>query len=108
MQDEDLAKQWAADINEAVSAISCRPKTLLVIVNPWGGNGRANNAWNRQAYPIFTQAGSTPIILHPCRPQSPASIMLETAPEHLLWKTCSWTVSATLGGTMTTQLSIGR
>ncbi len=57
VQDDDVAKQWAADINEAVSAISCRPKTLLVIVNPWGGNGRANMAWSRHAFPVFTRAG---------------------------------------------------
>ena len=53
-----MARQWAADINEAVSAISCRPKTLLVVVNPWGGNGRANRAWSRHAHPIFSQAGA--------------------------------------------------
>ena len=54
-----MAKQWAADINEAVSAIRCRPKTLLVIVNPWGGNRRANKAWSRHAFPVFTRAGTT-------------------------------------------------
>ena len=67
VQDEDLAKQWAADINEAVSAISCRPKTLLVIVNPWGGNGRADRAWTRHAYPIFSQAGNMYRMLYVCR-----------------------------------------
>ena len=64
-----MAKQWAADITEAVSAISCRPKTLLVIVNPWGGNGRANKAWSRHAFPIFTQAGTTFPAFSTCWPQ---------------------------------------
>ena len=60
MQDEEAAKQWAADINEAVSDISCRPRTLLVIVNPWGGCGRARRVWTREAYPVLSQAGDLP------------------------------------------------
>ena len=59
LQDEDLAKEWTADINESVNDISCRPRTLLVIVNPWGGNGRANKVWSREAYPIMSQAGTS-------------------------------------------------
>ena len=60
VQDEEVAKQWAADINEAVSDISCRPRTLLVIVNPWGGCRRARRVWAGEAYPVLSQAGGLP------------------------------------------------
>lgn len=50
---------WAAAINESVGDISCRPKTLLVIINPWGGEGRANRVWNKVAQPILSCAGAT-------------------------------------------------
>lgn len=52
-------EEWAAEINASLSDISCRPRTLLVIVNPWGGNGQANRVWSKQAYPILSQAGQS-------------------------------------------------
>ncbi|CAL5222228.1 g4561 [Coccomyxa viridis] len=82
-QDEDVAKQWAADITEAVSAISCRPKTLLVIVNPWGGNGRANKAWSRHAFPIFTQAGVRCVLVETRHPAH-AKELVAALPVHEL------------------------
>ncbi|EIE23262.1 hypothetical protein COCSUDRAFT_66245 [Coccomyxa subellipsoidea C-169] len=56
-QDEDLVRRWAADINEAVGTSSKRPRSLLVLLNPFGGSGRAPTVWERDASPLLSKAG---------------------------------------------------
>ena len=57
-QEEESAKSWAADVASALADAAHRPRTLLVLLNPWGGSGRAQGVWEREAYPVLSQAGA--------------------------------------------------
>ena len=57
-QEEEAAKTWAADVASALADAPQRPRTLLVLLNPWGGSGRARGIWEREAYPVLSRAGA--------------------------------------------------
>lgn len=63
MQSADLVSQWASDISDAVRVASSRPSSLLVFINPFGGNGQAAKIW-QSVSPVFQLTGASLHILH--------------------------------------------
>lgn len=63
MQSADLVSQWASDISDAVRVASSRPSSLLVFINPFGGNGQAARIW-QSVSPVFQLTGASQHILH--------------------------------------------
>ncbi|KAK9845195.1 hypothetical protein WJX84_003444 [Apatococcus fuscideae] len=57
VQNADLVSQWASDISDAVRVASSRPQSLLVFINPFGGNRQAAQIWQSVA-PIFQLTGT--------------------------------------------------
>jgi hypothetical protein len=58
-QAEEVVKAWSTDVQEAIEDSSQqRPRTLLVLLNPYGGSGRARGVWEREAFPLLAQAGA--------------------------------------------------
>ncbi|XP_039248140.2 ceramide kinase-like [Styela clava] len=54
---DGFCKYWVDIFNKKLSKISdCRPKTLLVFVNPFGGNGEGVNIYEKKVKPIFGEA----------------------------------------------------
>lgn len=50
-------QQWVISINAAVGQMLRRPRHLLVIVNPVGGNKQARYLYQSVVYPVFAKAG---------------------------------------------------
>jgi hypothetical protein len=44
--------------------LACRPRRLLVFVNPVGGCGAAPHVWRRVAEPVLQDAGVTCEVVH--------------------------------------------
>eukprot|EP00891_Asterochloris_glomerata_P006863 jgi/Astpho2/6863/Aster-06535 len=56
-QDRDVAQEWAAEINAVIRQSPRRPRTLLVLLNPFGGMRKARSVWRDIALPVFELAG---------------------------------------------------
>ena len=57
LQDRALAQEWAAEINAVTRQSPRRPRTLLVLLNPFGGMRKARSVWRDIALPVFELAG---------------------------------------------------
>ena len=68
-------KSGAMRINMVIRTETQRPTNLLVIINPFGGAGKARNIWRKKAEPVFLLAGKptsggcspNPHMYHPAR-----------------------------------------
>ncbi|XP_061578222.1 ceramide kinase-like [Cololabis saira] len=57
-------QSWIRTITELISSIACRPKQLLVYINPHGGKRRGRRIYEQQVAPLFARAGvSTHVIV---------------------------------------------
>lgn len=53
---ETTAQQWVQTINERLSSLSSRPKSLLVYINPYGGKQCGQRIYERIVAPLFARA----------------------------------------------------
>ncbi|XP_029902075.1 ceramide kinase isoform X2 [Myripristis murdjan] len=51
-----LSQQWIQAINEQLSLLSDRPKSLLVYINPYGGKRRGKRIYEQKVAPLFHRA----------------------------------------------------
>ncbi|KAK0425910.1 hypothetical protein QR680_009452 [Steinernema hermaphroditum] len=49
-------KLWCDLLHGATRELACRPKTLIVFINPFGGKGKAKQIYERQVQPLFEMA----------------------------------------------------
>ena len=68
-------KAWSSDIREAVEDCAQRPRTLLALLNPYGGSGRARGVWEREAFPLLAQAGAQKGLPHLSRSARQSSLL---------------------------------
>lgn len=50
-------RSWAGNLTAAARESTARPQSLLVFLNPFGGQAKARDIWARKAFPIFHLAG---------------------------------------------------
>nr|KAF6398897.1 ceramide kinase [Molossus molossus] len=61
--DEQLCHLWMQTLREQLDKLTCRPKHLLVFINPFGGKGRGQRIYERKVAPLFALAAiSTEVI----------------------------------------------
>lgn len=62
--DRALCEQWVRVVNELLSSLTNRPKSLLVYINPYGGKQRGKRIFEQKVAPLFRRAGvSTDVIV---------------------------------------------
>lgn len=57
--DAALCQRWVHSIREQLAALSCRPKHLLVYINPYGGKKQGKRIYEQKVAPLFARAGIT-------------------------------------------------
>uniref|UniRef100_A0A8D3BB47 Ceramide kinase n=1 Tax=Scophthalmus maximus TaxID=52904 RepID=A0A8D3BB47_SCOMX len=53
---QPLREQWIRVINEQLSLLTNRPKSLLVYINPFGGKRRGKRIYEQEVAPLFRRA----------------------------------------------------
>ncbi|TMS02574.1 Ceramide kinase [Larimichthys crocea] len=53
---EGLCQQWVQVLNEQLSLLTNRPKSLLVYINPYGGKQRGQRVYEQKVAPLFHRA----------------------------------------------------
>ncbi|XP_035528790.1 ceramide kinase [Morone saxatilis] len=53
---QGLCEQWIQVINEQLSLLANRPKSLLVYINPYGGKRRGKRIYEQKVAPLFRRA----------------------------------------------------
>nr|XP_020457180.1 ceramide kinase [Monopterus albus] len=53
---QGLCEQWITVINEQLSLLTNRPKSLLVYINPYGGKQRGKRIYEQKVAPLFHRA----------------------------------------------------
>lgn len=53
---QGLCEQWITVINEQLSLLTNRPKSLLVYINPYGGKRRGKRIYEQKVAPLFRRA----------------------------------------------------
>ncbi|KAF7666895.1 hypothetical protein LDENG_00088410 [Lucifuga dentata] len=62
--EKTLCQRWINAIREQLTALSCRPKQLLVYINPYGGKRQGKRIYEQEVAPLFAHAGvSTHVIV---------------------------------------------
>ncbi|EPQ20101.1 Ceramide kinase, partial [Myotis brandtii] len=62
--DEQLCHLWLQTLREQLDKLTCRPKRLLVFINPFGGKGQGLRIYERKVAPLFALAAiSTEVIV---------------------------------------------
>ncbi|XP_016071801.1 PREDICTED: ceramide kinase [Miniopterus natalensis] len=62
--DEQLCHLWLQTLREQLDKLTCRPKRLLVFINPFGGKGQGQRVYERKVAPLFALAAiSTEVIV---------------------------------------------
>ncbi|KAK1327633.1 hypothetical protein QTO34_012922 [Cnephaeus nilssonii] len=62
--DEQLCHRWLQALREQLDQLTCRPKRLLVFINPFGGKGQGLRIYERKVAPLFALAAiSTEVIV---------------------------------------------
>ncbi|RXN00714.1 Ceramide kinase [Acipenser ruthenus] len=61
--DETVCQQWVWTLKEQLSLLTCRPKHLLVYINPYGGKQQGKQIYEHEVAQLFTLASiSTDVI----------------------------------------------
>ncbi|KAG7454409.1 hypothetical protein MATL_G00259410 [Megalops atlanticus] len=59
-----VCQQWVQTIREQLSLLTCRPKHLLVYINPYGGKQQGKRIYEEKVAPLFSRASvSTDVIV---------------------------------------------
>ncbi|XP_041113465.1 ceramide kinase-like isoform X2 [Polyodon spathula] len=62
--DETICQQWVQTLKEQLSLLTCRPKHLLVYINPYGGKQQGKQIYEQKVAQLFTLASiSTDVIV---------------------------------------------
>ncbi|XP_074872023.1 ceramide kinase isoform X2 [Carettochelys insculpta] len=62
--DEQLCNQWIQALKELLELQKCRPKQLLVYINPYGGKRQGKRIYEQKVAPLFSLASiSTDVII---------------------------------------------
>ncbi|XP_078199992.1 ceramide kinase isoform X3 [Callithrix jacchus] len=61
--EEQLCHLWLQTLREMLKKLTCRPKHLLVFINPFGGKGQGKRIYERKVAPLFTLASITTDII---------------------------------------------
>lgn len=62
--DETVCQQWVWTLKEQLSLLTCRPKHLLVYINPYGGKQQGKQIYEHKVAQLFTLASiSTDVIV---------------------------------------------
>ncbi|XP_077025314.1 ceramide kinase isoform X2 [Tamandua tetradactyla] len=61
--DEQLCHVWLQTLRELLEKLTCRPKHLLVFINPFAGKGQGKRIYERKVAPLFTLASITTEII---------------------------------------------
>nr|KAF6277508.1 ceramide kinase [Pipistrellus kuhlii] len=65
--DEQLCHLWLQALREQLDRLTCRPKRLLVFINPFGGKGRGLRIYERKVAPLFALAAiATEVVVTEC------------------------------------------
>ncbi|XP_041110826.1 ceramide kinase-like isoform X1 [Polyodon spathula] len=54
--DETICQQWVQTLKEQLSLLTCRPKHLLVYINPYGGKQQGKQIYEHKVAQLFTLA----------------------------------------------------
>lgn len=54
---QEVVRGWERAINTRLQAMQERPRSLLVVINPYGGARAARKVWDRVSRAVFQQAG---------------------------------------------------
>ncbi|XP_036616097.1 ceramide kinase [Trichosurus vulpecula] len=57
--DEPLCNQWIQTLRELLEKLTCRPKHLLVYINPFGGKRQGKRIYEQKVAPLFSLASIT-------------------------------------------------
>ncbi|XP_044535218.1 ceramide kinase [Gracilinanus agilis] len=57
--DEVLCNQWIQTLRDLIKSLTCRPKHLLVYINPFGGKRQAKRVYEQKIVPLFNLASIT-------------------------------------------------
>ncbi|XP_054438480.1 ceramide kinase [Pteronotus mesoamericanus] len=62
--DEQLCRLWLQTLRDQLDSLTCRPKHLLVFINPFGGKGQGKRIYERKVAPLFALAAiSTEVVV---------------------------------------------
>uniref|UniRef100_A0A8C3BGX8 Ceramide kinase n=1 Tax=Cairina moschata TaxID=8855 RepID=A0A8C3BGX8_CAIMO len=62
--DENLCNQWTRALKELLEMQKCRPKRLLVYINPYGGKRQGKRIYEQKVAPLFSLASiSTDVVI---------------------------------------------
>ncbi|XP_032036851.1 ceramide kinase [Aythya fuligula] len=62
--DENLCNQWTQALKELLEMQKCRPKRLLVYINPYGGKRQGKRIYEQKVAPLFSLASiSTDVVI---------------------------------------------
>ncbi|KAM9672261.1 ceramide kinase isoform 1-T1 [Trichechus inunguis] len=62
--EEQLCNLWLQTLRELLEKLTCRPKHLLVFINPFGGKGQGKRIYEKKVAPLFALASiNTEIIV---------------------------------------------
>ncbi|XP_030742014.1 ceramide kinase [Echinops telfairi] len=61
--DEPLCSLWLQTLRELLAKLTCRPKHLLVFINPFGGKGQGRRIYDKKVAPLFALAAITTDII---------------------------------------------
>uniref|UniRef100_G3T7W5 Ceramide kinase n=1 Tax=Loxodonta africana TaxID=9785 RepID=G3T7W5_LOXAF len=54
--EEQLCNLWLQTLRELLEELTCRPKHLLVFINPFGGKGQGKRIYEKKVAPLFALA----------------------------------------------------
>uniref|UniRef100_A0A7N4P2M5 Ceramide kinase n=1 Tax=Sarcophilus harrisii TaxID=9305 RepID=A0A7N4P2M5_SARHA len=57
--EEGLCNQWIQTLKELLEKLTCRPKHLLVYINPFGGKRQGKRIYEQKVVPLFNLASIT-------------------------------------------------
>ncbi|TKR92904.1 hypothetical protein L596_007470 [Steinernema carpocapsae] len=74
-------KLWNEVLHKASKELACRPKNLIIFINPFGGKGKAKQIYERQVKPLFEMAEINCELVLTERANHAFDVVTELAPE---------------------------
>ncbi|XP_055963071.1 ceramide kinase [Sorex fumeus] len=76
--EEPLCQLWLQALREQLEKLTCRPKHLLVFINPFGGKGRGKKVYERKVAPLFLLASISTDVIVTDQPNHARDTLYET------------------------------